>query len=62
MDGEALESIVGMYLLEETSPSFRWVLGFWCGVISSAHNLAVVQTVKKTSHNIEQHLYGFDIE
>jgi hypothetical protein len=30
--------------------------------ISTAHNLiTVVQTVRKTSHNIEQHLYGFDI-
>jgi hypothetical protein len=49
-----------MDLLEETSPSFKWVWDLLWRVISSAHNLT--NSEKKTSHNIEQHLYRFDIE
>jgi hypothetical protein len=35
----------GYDLLEEASPSFKWVLYLMWRVISSAHNLIVVQTV-----------------
>jgi hypothetical protein len=46
MDGEALESLVGM----------------WRVIKLSAQPRSRSNSEKKTSHNIEQHLYGFDIE
>jgi hypothetical protein len=37
-------------LLEETFPNFKWVWDLMWRVISSAHNFAVVQTVRKKLH------------
>jgi hypothetical protein len=51
-----------MIFFEETSPSFRWV---WDVDVASdqlsAQPRSRSNSEKKTSHNIEQHLYSFDI-
>jgi hypothetical protein len=53
----------GYDLLEETSPSFRWVCDFDVAsyqLSAKPHN-SRSNSEKKTSHNIEQHLYGFHL-
>jgi hypothetical protein len=54
----------GYDLLEETSPSFRWVWDFDVAsdqLSAQPHNCHS-NSEKKTSHNIEQHLYSFYID
>jgi hypothetical protein len=56
-NGEALSSLVGIYLLEETSSSFRWVWDF--DVASDQLSAQPRQSFKQWEENFTQHWITF---